>query len=111
MFTSLNALVAHERYHDMLDQAARQRGLVARQTPVSRVVLREAAAADSRKLRELAELDSSCPLQGSVLVAEVDGRLRAALPLEGGCAIADPFYRGQELVELLRIRAAQLRTI
>jgi hypothetical protein len=106
---NLNALVAHERYHDMLDEAARKRDLAARQTPVSRVILREAAAADSRKLRALAELDSSRPLQGSVLVAEVDGRLRAALPLDGGCAIADPFYRGQELVELLRLRATQLK--
>jgi hypothetical protein len=42
-------------------------------------------------------------------VAEVDGRLRAAVSIEGGCAIADPFHRGSELVELLRVRAAQLR--
>jgi hypothetical protein len=43
-----------------------------------------------------------------VLVAEVDGRLRAALALDGQSAIADPFYRGRELLELLRIRARQL---
>ena len=42
------------------------------------------------------------------LVAEVDGRLRAALPLDGSRAIADPFHRGLDLVELLRVRAAQL---
>jgi hypothetical protein len=41
-------------------------------------------------------------------VAEVDGRLRAALPLDGSSPIADPFHRGAELIELLRIRAAQL---
>lgn len=110
MFTNLNALVVNERYHDMLEKAARRRGLIARQTPVTRVTLREAAAADARQLRDLADLDSAQPLRGSVLVAEVDGRLRAALPLDGGCAIADPFFRGQELVELLRVRAAQLRT-
>jgi hypothetical protein len=44
----------------------------------------------------------------SALVAEVDGRLRAALPLDGSTPIADPFFRGAELVDLLRLRAAQL---
>jgi len=45
---------------------------------------------------------------GAALVAEVDGRLRAALPLDGSGPIADPFHRGNDLVELLRVRAAQL---
>jgi hypothetical protein len=44
-----------------------------------------------------------------VLVAEVDGRLRAALPVDGGAPIADPFHRGRELLALLRLRAEQLR--
>jgi hypothetical protein len=43
-----------------------------------------------------------------VLVAEVDGRLRAALPLDGAAPIADRFHRGVELIELLRERASQL---
>jgi hypothetical protein len=41
-------------------------------------------------------------------VAEVDGRLRAALPLDGGSPLADPFHRGSDLIELLRLRAGQL---
>ena len=109
MFTSLNTLVARERYADLREEAARARRVSAAATPVTRVTLRHAVAADARPLRDLADLDSAKPLAGSALVAEVDGRLRAALPLDGGSPIAYPFYRGQELVELLRLRAAQLK--
>jgi hypothetical protein len=78
-------------------------------TPVSRVTIRHAAAADAERLHELAALDSSPTPSGPMLVAEVDGRLRAALPLADDSApIADPLYRGAELLELLRLRAAQL---
>jgi hypothetical protein len=73
------------------------------------VTLRPASAADAGALIVLAELDSAEAPSGSVLVAEVDGRVRAALPLNGARAIADPFHRSTELVELLRMRAAQLR--
>jgi hypothetical protein len=78
------------------------------ETPVSRVTLRYSAAADASRLRHLAELDSATPPSGSALVAEIDGRIRAALPLDGSEPIADPFNRGKELIELLRLRAAQL---
>ena len=64
-------------------------------TPVTRVTLRYAAAAPAP--------------DGPALVAEIDGRLRAALPLDGGPAIADPRHDGLDLVELLRLRALQLR--
>jgi hypothetical protein len=77
-------------------------------TPVTRVTLRYAVAADSARLRTLAQLDSTQAPTGPALVAEVDGRLRAALPLDGTPAIADPFHCGSELVELLRLRAGQL---
>jgi hypothetical protein len=56
----------------------------------------------------LAELDSTrCP-RGRVLVAAVGGQPRAAVPLDGGPPIADPFHRTAELVSLLTLRAAQL---
>jgi hypothetical protein len=77
-------------------------------TPVTRVTLRYGAAADADRLRSLAELDSAEPPSGPILIAEVDGRLRAALPLDGSRPIADPFHQGTELLELLRLRAAQL---
>ena len=108
MFSELNALMAKERIRERMDAAAKARRSMSNQTPVNRVTLREAVAADAPRLRRLAELDSSRPPRGAALVAEVDGRLRAAFPLEGGCAIADPFFNGLDLVELLRVRAAQL---
>ena len=41
-------------------------------------------------------------------MAEVDGRVLAALPLRDGRALADPFRRTADLVALLELRAAQL---
>ena len=108
MFSDLNLLMVRERTHDMIEAAAKARRARPDQTPVTRVTLRQAVADDAPRLKRLAQLDSARPLRGSALIAEVDGRLRAALPLEGGCAIADPFYNGLDLVELLRVRAAQL---
>jgi hypothetical protein len=77
-------------------------------TPVTRVTLRYASAADAQSLRLLADLDAAPAPSEPTLVAEVDGRLRAALPLDGGAPIADPLHRGAELIELLRMRAVQL---
>ena len=78
-------------------------------TPVTRVTLRYASAADAERLRRLAELDHVEPPTVPALVAEIDGRLRAALPLDGGQAVADPAHGGLDLVELLQLRALQLR--
>jgi hypothetical protein len=72
------------------------------------VTLRFGTPADRRPLAGLAELDSSAPLTEPVLVAEVDGRLRAALALAGGNVAADPFYPTADLIALLRARARQL---
>jgi len=104
---SMNFLVDRERRGDLLREAARHRHYD-NGTPVTRVTLRWAAAADRKGLRHLAQLESTTPPEGAALVAEVDGRLRAALPLDGSDPIADPFHRGAELIELLRLRAAQL---
>lgn len=108
MFSShLTNLAARERQRELLRAAGH--GLPdGGDTPITRVTLRYAVAADRTRLRHLAELDSAEPPRGTALVAEVDGRLRAALPLDGGAPIVDPFHRGAELVELLRMRAAQL---
>ena len=108
MLTVLNSLLARQRDHERLEIAAARSLLRREQTPVTRVTLRYAAAADGDRLRSLAGLDSAPPVGDRALVAEVDGRLRAALDLEDGAVIADPFFRGVELVELLRLRASQL---
>ncbi len=104
---TLNLLAARE--HNRSLRAAAARSALGRDTtPVTRVTLRYASSADAGRLRQLAELDSAEAPGGPELVAEVDGRLRAALPLDGSAPIADPFHRGAELIELLRMRASQL---
>ncbi len=72
------------------------------------VTLRLAVPRRRAPVADLAQLDSAPVPSGPMLIAEVDGRLRAALPLDGGEPIADPFRRSADLVELLRTRAAQL---
>lgn len=73
------------------------------------VVIRAAHDADVAALHDLAELDSAAPLTGPVLVALVDGRPWAALGLDDGRVIADPFRESAAAVELLRLRVGQLR--
>jgi hypothetical protein len=73
-----------------------------------RVTLRFGSAADECTLAKLAALDSSEPPARPVLLAEVDGQLLAALGLSDGTAVADPFHRTADLIDLLRARARQL---
>jgi hypothetical protein len=64
---------------------------------------------DGDELRRLAAYDSQRPLSGRVIVAEVDGRLWAAVGLEERRGIADPFHQTAALVELLLERADRFR--
>jgi hypothetical protein len=108
--SAITMLTAYSHQRELRQAAARSRhGEVdAEATPVTRVTLRRASAADAERLHRLAELDSGSVPSGGALVAEVDGRLRAALPLDGGAPLADPFHRGAELIDLLRMRARQI---
>ena len=73
------------------------------------LTIRLAVPADAAALNRLAQLDSAPPLEPvRLLVAEVGDELRAALPLDGGAAIANPFRRTAELVAMLAGRARQL---
>jgi len=74
----------------------------------SPLVLRVGVAGDEPALRELAELDSAPAPAGTVLLAELGGRLVAARSLDDDQAITDPFVPSVEILELLRIRAEQL---
>ncbi len=65
-------------------------------------------SSSNEAIERLAQLDSArCP-SGRVLIAAVDGEPRAALPLDGGPPIADPFHPTLDLVSLLELRAAQM---
>jgi hypothetical protein len=72
------------------------------------VTVRQSRPADESRLARLAALDSAKPLHGPALVAEADSRLLAALPLGSGRAIADPFERTADVVELLQLHKEQL---
>jgi hypothetical protein len=67
-------------------------------------VIHHVAGAD-----RLAELDSQRPLTGPALVGEIDGRPAAAISLDDGRVVADPFQHTARLVSLLRMRARALR--
>jgi hypothetical protein len=78
-------------------------------TEKAALTIRIAVSADAAALDRLAQLDS-VPRRVPVpmLLAEVGGELRAAVPLDGGPAIADPFRPTAELVAILAGRARQL---
>ena len=69
------------------------------------LTIRRATAADAFALRRLAAIDSAAPPTGEVLLAEMGSELWAAVSVDSGAAIADPFRPSGDLVELLRFRA------
>jgi hypothetical protein len=69
-----------------------------------RILLRRSARRDAADLDRLAALDGARRPAGDLLVAEVDGEILAALPFDGGRAIADPFRPTADLVALLGAR-------
>lgn len=75
---------------------------------MTNITVRRAAFSDQSALARLAALDSASPPTGTVLVAEADSRMLAALPVGSGRPIADPFEPTAEVVALLELRAAQL---
>ncbi len=75
------------------------------------VTLRYAFPDDAPAVAYLAALDSAAVPAAPVLLAEVEGELRAALSLSDGRVIADPFHPTRALVALLRERGQQLSGI
>ncbi len=71
--------------------------------------LRPAGPADALTLSRLATLDEAPALVGDVLIGERDGTAVAAVAVASGDVVADPFVASEELVGLLRARAAHLR--
>jgi hypothetical protein len=69
------------------------------------LTIRHATTSDEFAVRRLAVLDSSSPPTGDVLLAEMDDELWAALSLDTGAVVADPFRPSRDLVDLLRLRA------
>ena len=73
------------------------------------IELRLCKPADDPAIDRLAALSERPAPFGRLVVALVDGRLVAALPLNGGEILRDPFEKTAHLVHLLEVRAEQLR--
>src|SRR5436190_5148988 len=68
------------------------------------IVIRSARTADEQAIAVLGVLDGGRHMPtGRVMVAEVDGRLRAAVG-SNGAAISDPFWPSADLVSMLRVQ-------
>jgi hypothetical protein len=76
---------------------------------VTEIELRLCRVGDDPALDQLAELAERPLPFGRLVVAVVDGRIVAALPIAGGHTLTDPFVRTAHLRPLLELRAAQLR--
>jgi hypothetical protein len=72
------------------------------------ILIRSARHDDAATLRRLAALESARAPRGQVLVAERDGHVKAALAVEDGHTVADPFSATADLITLLRTRARAL---
>jgi hypothetical protein len=81
------------------------------------VVIRRAKSTDAPALVQLAALDANhhagrrlvaAAEEHTVLVAEVDGELEAALDIDGGTSVANPFRPTAPHRQLLALRARQL---
>jgi hypothetical protein len=73
----------------------------------SEITLRLATSDDTAVLARLAQLEERPPNDGPHLVAARDGVVEAALCLQSGELIADPFKRTAELCALLRCHAGE----
>ena len=105
-YSSLSGALADERERAIREKARsawqrRQRG---------ELKFREATDEDAAGLLRLAHLDSRPqPPSGRMLVALDRGELVAAISVDSGAAIADPFRATAPVVALLRLRAEYLR--
>jgi hypothetical protein len=71
------------------------------------LTIRSATTADAAALTRLAALDSA-PVPASPALVAYDGEHLVAALSDDGSAIADPFTRSADAVELLRRRAQQV---
>jgi hypothetical protein len=73
------------------------------------VTIRHAHPTDLSALERLAALDSRRLPSGELFVAEVAGQLVAAVSIDTGAVVADPFEPTAAIVDLLRVHADAIR--
>ena len=72
------------------------------------IIIRAARDEDMGEVARVAGRDTGDLPGGPLLVAKVGSDVRAAISLEDGAVIADPFHRTAELVQMLKIRAGSV---
>jgi hypothetical protein len=78
------------------------------EVPTIAITIRRLGDDDAAAVTRLAQLDTARAPSGELIGAELDGHLVAAVSATTGEAIADPFRRTAEIVDVLRLRASQL---
>ena len=73
------------------------------------VTIRHAHPTDVRDLERLAAMDSRRVPSGELFVAEVGHELVAAVSIDTGAVVADPFEHTAAVVDLLRVHAEAVR--
>ena len=73
------------------------------------LTIRHATSTDFPALERLAALDSHRIPSGELFVGEVDGRLLAAMSIDTGSVIADPFEHTASIVDVLRVQSRAVR--
>ncbi|HTA12756.1 MAG TPA: hypothetical protein VK765_04975 [Solirubrobacteraceae bacterium] len=111
----INSELARQRQADLHRSAQQQlawRHAPRPNPPAARheaVTIRLAAPDDGRELELLARAHGAEVSAGPRLIAELGGRPVATMLLRDRAVIADPGERTTDVVELLRVRAAQLQ--
>ena len=108
MHPDLHSRVASERLKDDHDGLEPERDGIPTLEPAA-ITIRPLHDCDAEAVARLAELESRPVPAGPILLAEVDGRIEAAIGLDGCETIANPFSESRAAVTLLHVRAVQLR--
>jgi hypothetical protein len=109
MSTSLPSSIASDEVVGAGSAAAPDKGRATAAVSRSQVLaLRLAHTADASPLKRLAELDEQPDLSGEVLLAWLGSELVAALSVDDGRVIADPFVATSDAISVLELRAHQL---
>jgi hypothetical protein len=113
MHQEMFLLLAKDHMREMLAGAERERRRPRpeRRASAPQVTLRVDRVLDRERLRELARLAERSLADDAYIVAEMDGRIVAALPIGGGRTLADPAVDAKQLRPLLELRAAQIRRV
>ena len=112
MHTDLHIHLARDRAQvaQPAPRARRRRAALHLSSPEAPVALRPVREDDQVVVERLATLDARPAPQGEVLLALVDGEPVAALSLEDGAVVANPFAPTAGAVELLQVRAQRLQS-